>query len=157
MAKSSASIGGVNRAQAGFRAPADPLLTLDGGKKSLRDFGGKPTLVNLWATWCVPCVKELPTLDALAKREQGKLNVVAVSMDTDESPKVASFLRERNVAALTPLHDREYGMMTALGEQGLPTTILYDAAGREVWRFTGDRDWTDAASAKLVAEAAGRS
>ena len=156
VAKSSSGIGGVDRAQAGFRAPADPLLTLDGQAKSLRDFAGRPTLVNLWATWCVPCVKELPTLEALAKRAGGELNVVAVSMDTDESAKVAAFLKERGLATLGALHDREYKMMTALGEVGLPTTILFDAAGREVWRSTGDRDWTDAESAKLIAEATNR-
>ena len=149
---SSGGIGGVNRGHAGFRVPADPLRTLDGQPASLRDFAGKPTLVNLWATWCVPCVKELPTLDALARREAGRLNVVAVSEDSDPSEKVAAFLKERGISALRPLHDPELGMMTALGESGLPTTFLFDAAGREVWRITGDRDWTDAESRKLVAE-----
>ncbi|WP_225421537.1 TlpA family protein disulfide reductase [Sphingomonas parva] len=146
---------GVDRSHAGTAAPDAGFQDPDGAPASLADFRGKPLLLNLWATWCAPCIKELPTLDALAAREAEKLQVVTLSQDTDGRDKVETFLAGRKLPNLEAWLDPEMKMMTALGVATLPTTILYDADGKEVWRFTGDEDWTGVEAAKLIGEASG--
>jgi len=127
----------------------------DGNETSLKDFAGKPTLVNLWATWCAPCVKELPTLDRLAAADAGKLNVVAVSQDMGPQPSVEAFLRSHKIATLEAYHDPKMALSGALGpDTVLPTSILYDANGKEVWRYVGDLDWTGPDAARLLGEGA---
>ena len=145
--------GKPDRSRAGQAAPDLSFLDPDGEPVSLAAFEGKPLLVNLWATWCAPCVAEMPTLDALAGRS-GDLQVIAVSEDfAEQAPKVAEFFAERKLANLEPYRDPELGLMTGLGASTLPTTVLYDAEGREVWRVIGALDWSGAEAAKLIAEA----
>jgi thiol-disulfide isomerase/thioredoxin len=144
---------GLDRSHAGKPAPDIGFEDPDGEPASLADFRGKPLLLNLWATWCAPCIKELPTLDALAAREGERLHVVTLSEDMEGRQKVETFLEARALPRLEAWLDRDMKMMGALGVATLPTTILYDADGREVWRFTGDEDWTGADAARLIAEA----
>ena len=141
---------GIDRSAAGKPAPAIGFRGPDGKEASLADFRGRPLLVNLWATWCAPCVKELPTLAALGDR-RGAPQVLALSQDLGEQAKVAAFLSEKKIA-LEPFQDPEMAMSSALGANILPTTVLYGSDGKEVWRYTGDLDWTGAAAAKLLAE-----
>jgi thiol-disulfide isomerase/thioredoxin len=141
----------ADRSHAGSPALDAVITDLTGKSAMLAAFRGKPVLVNLWATWCAPCVKELPTLDALAKREAGKLAVVAISQDMDAG-KVAPFVKEKGITALAVRTDPEMHW-TPRVTPTLPTTILYDSAGREVWRMVGDYDWAGADAAKLLAEA----
>ena len=145
---------GVDRSHKGEAAPAASFLGPDGGEISLAELRG-PVLVNLWASWCAPCVKELPTLHALARShdEDGALGVVAVSQDIGSQGSVQAFLAKLKVEGLGAYHDPEMKLTDALSVQVMPTTVLYDAAGKEVWRFTGDLDWTGAEAAKLLAEA----
>lgn len=143
--------GTIDRSHAGEPAPAFPFQNADGRTVTLAEFRGTPTLVNLWATWCGPCVKELPTLDALAKREGGKLHVVALSQDMDPA-KVAPFWANKGLATLKPHTDGKMAWLPAV-TANLPTTILYDANGRELWRTAGELDWTGDAAAKALAEA----
>ena len=113
-------------------------------------------LVNLWATWCAPCVKELPTLDKLAAshRDDGKLGVIALSQDSGPQASVEAFLAKLKVEDLGAYHDPKMGFSGALGpDTVLPTTILFDADGKEVWRYVGDLDWTSPEAAKLLVEA----
>jgi thiol-disulfide isomerase/thioredoxin len=118
----------------------------------LADLKGKPVLVNLWATWCAPCVKELPTLDKLAK--SGAVSVVAVSQDTAPHASVVAFLQAHQISTLQPYQDSNMGLSGALGpDTVLPTSILLDANGKEVWRYVGDLDWTSPEAAKLLGEA----
>jgi len=112
---------------------------------------GKPTLINLWATWCAPCVKELPTLDALATK--GQLRVLTVSQDSGDAAKVGQFLKDKGVARLEPWLDPDNDMSFHYATGTLPTSVLYDAQGREVWRFVGENDWSSPAAAALLAEA----
>lgn len=124
----------------------------DGTEKTLADFKGKPLLVNLWATWCVPCVKELPTLAKLGADAPGGLQVVAISQDMEGAKVVTPFLKDKGIA-IHPYHDRDNALMLALKESGLPVSILYDADGKEVWRIAGDLDWSGAKAKELLAQA----
>jgi len=145
---------GLDRSHKGKPAPDAVFADPDGGEISLAEFKGAPVLVNLWATWCAPCVKELPTLDGLAGRYavDGQLGVIAVSQDNGPQPSVAAFLDKLKVEHVGAYHDPKMGLSGALGAQVLPTTILYDAEGREVWRYVGDLDWTGEEAAKLLAD-----
>jgi thiol-disulfide isomerase/thioredoxin len=120
----------------------------------MRNPHGTPTLVNLWATWCAPCVKELPTIDRLAKEHDalGDLAVMAISQDSAPHASVEAFLKTLNVKNLGTSQDSKMALSGALGADVLPTTILYDAKGHEVWRYVGDLDWTSAEAVKLLAE-----
>ena len=148
--------GRLDRSHAGKAAPAILFEDPEGEPATLADFRGKPLLLNLWATWCAPCVVEMPTLDALAAREEGKLTVLALSQDLDGQAKVDAFFAERRFAMLEPYIDPKMEMMTQLGLTTLPTTILYDSEGREVWRMSGLEDWEGERTRALIAEAFGK-
>ena len=112
-------------------------------------------LVNLWASWCAPCIKELPTLQRLeeAQAKDGKLGVIAVSQDMAPKASVDAFLKNKGISRFAAYHDPDMALSSALSVQIMPTTILYGADGKEVWRYTGDLDWMGAEAAKLLAEA----
>lgn len=145
---------GVDRSRKGKAAPDTIFKDPDGGEIGIADFKGVPTLVNLWATWCAPCVKELPTLDRLAESHalDGQLGVVAISQDMGPQGSVKAFLDKLGVRHVGAFHDDRMALSGALGVEVLPTTILFDADGREVWRYVGDLDWTGAEAEKLLAE-----
>lgn len=143
---------GVHRDKAGQPAPDVELRDADDEPGSLAEQKGEPLLVNIWATWCAPCVKELPTLEALADRP-GTPRVIAVSQDMAPRGSVDAFLDKNGLAALEVWHDPKMALSSALGAEVLPTTILYDGQGREVWRYVGDLDWTGEEASKLLADA----
>jgi len=143
---------GVDRSSKGKPYPETIFAGPDGGgEMSLEEFRGRPVLVNLWATWCAPCVKELPTLDALAGQRKD-LVVAAISQDIGPQASVEAFLDKLGTARLGAYHDSKMALSGALGVEVLPTTILYDANGREVWRYVGDLDWTADEAARLLDE-----
>ena len=144
--------GVLDRANAGKAAPAAVFRDPRGRPATLAQFRGRPVLLNLWATWCAPCVAEMPTLDALAVREGGKLQVLTLSVDA-ERKAVDAWLGARDFKALGAWHDPDMEMMTRLGVSTLPTTILFDSEGREVWRLPGAEDWSGMRAAALIAEA----
>jgi len=152
-ARPDAPVKGVDRSHRGAAAPKVGFRDADGGDVDLASFRGKPLLVNLWASWCAPCVRELPTLDRLAAARDGDLSVVAVSQDMAPHSSVKAFLEEHGIANLGAFHDPEMGLTSALDVRIMPTTVLYDSAGKEVWRFIGDLDWASAEATKLLAEA----
>ena len=144
--------GRLDRSKAGTPAPDVAFEDPQGGPVRMTAFRGRPVLVNLWATWCPPCVVEMPSLDALA-RERDDIRVLALSQDFDGRQKVTDFFATRRFARLEPYLDGEAAFMTSLRIDTLPTTILYDAQGREVWRMTGMADWESARTARLLREA----
>lgn len=146
-----ATSGEVDRSQKGKPLPDSELFDADNDPSALAQLKGQPLLVNLWAIWCAPCVKELPTLQALSKRQ--KIDVIAVSQDMAPRSSVDAFLTKNGLDDLEVWHDPKMALSGALGVQILPTTILYGADGKEVWRYTGDLDWNGAEAAKLLAEA----
>jgi thiol-disulfide isomerase/thioredoxin len=145
---------GVDRSHKGQPAPDAIFADPDGGEISLAEFRGTPVLVNLWATWCAPCVKELPTLNALARKhaKDGALGVIAVSQDMGPQGSVEAFLAKLKVDDLSAYHDPKMALSGALKARVMPTTILYDAQGREVWRYVGDLDWNGPEAARLLAD-----
>jgi len=146
---------GPNTAQAGKPIPAAEVKNGDGQAAKLSELKGKPLLVNFWATWCVPCIKELPTLDALAARDAGKLQVVLVNEDLEGSRVVAPFLQKHPLKNTKPWLDTANALMTPTKVASLPTTILYDANGKEVLRVERDLDWTGAEAKALLAQVEG--
>jgi len=145
---------GIDRSHKGKPAPEVDIIAPDGDAMSFADLQG-PVLVNFWASWCVPCVKELPTLYALAQRQDrdGGIGVVALSQDMGPQGSVEAFLAKLKVDGLGAYQDPKMSVAGALSVNIMPTTILYDARGREVWRYVGDLDWSGPEAAKLLAEA----
>jgi thiol-disulfide isomerase/thioredoxin len=146
---------GVDRSHAGEAAPDRVFHDPDGEDISLEEFRGVPVLVNLWASWCAPCIKELPTLGKLEDLHavDGQLGVIAVSQDMAPKASVDAFLAQNHIGRYAAFHDPESRLMAALDAQVLPTSVLYDSHGREVWRYVGDLDWTGPEARKLLAEA----
>jgi len=145
---------GLDRSHKGEAAPLVKFKNPDGGDFDLSKFKGTPVLVNLWASWCAPCIKELPTLQQLeqAQADEGKLGIIAVSQDMAPQGSVEAFLGERDIGRFAAFHDPDMKLSSALGVQIMPTTILYDADGKELWRYVGDLDWTGAEAARLLSE-----
>jgi len=145
---------GVDRSHKGEPFPKANFLDEEDHQMGYEPLRGVPALVNLWATWCAPCVKELPTLEQLSKTRKTDLRVVAINQDTAPRASVEAFLREHKLG-LPIYRDPKMAVSGALGpETVLPTSILYDSNGNEVWRYVGDLDWTSPEAARLLSEAA---
>ena len=146
--------GELDRSFAGQAAPAVTLTDPAGTTLAMNEIAGKPTLVNLWATWCVPCVAEMPLLDELAAELGDSVRVLTVSEDMQGAEKVEPFFAERNLANLTKWMDPKNELVIAYGgTASLPLTVMYDAEGKEVWRVVGGYDWSSAEARELIAEA----
>jgi thiol-disulfide isomerase/thioredoxin len=114
----------------------------DGRPHALADFRGKVVLLNVWATWCLPCRKEMPTLDRLQAALGGQnFAVVALSIDRQGAEAVRRFYSEIGVRNLAVHVDASGQALSALAALGLPTTILIDAEGRELGRLMGPAEW----------------
>lgn len=137
----------IDRSHKGEAAPTISFEDPAGKKTTLAAFNGKPLLVNLWATWCGPCVKEMPTLDQAA----ATIAVATISQDKDR-PTVAAFFAKEKFARLQPYLDKDLGFSLAYNAS-LPMSILFDSTGHEVWRSTGGMDWTSAAAKAALGEA----
>jgi len=148
--------GRLDRSKAGRPAPATAFEDPDGAPATLADFRGKPVLVNLWATWCAPCIAEMPTLDRLAAREADRLQILTISQDEDGRDKVEAFFAKQGYRNLETWLDPNMALMIELKADTLPTTILYDSGGRELWRVIGMEDWESAQAALLLEEGFGK-
>lgn len=136
---------------AGQPAPRVVIDGPDGAPTSLAAFKGKAILMNLWATWCAPCVQELPSLDALQAEFGGDaFQVVAVSMDAADRSVPAAFLAERKLSHLALYTDAKLLMDPALAGPGIPASVLYDAQGKEIARIFGATDWSSPEARALV-------
>ena len=140
-----------------------PDLAFDaaGGRKQLSEFRGKAVLLNLWATWCIPCREEMPALDRLQAQAGGPdFEVVAVSIDTTRLEKRQAFLTDAGVKSLGFYADPSAEVFQVLKKAGkvvgLPTSILVDRDGCEIGIMSGPADWASADALALVAATAGR-
>lgn len=143
----------VDRSGAGTPLPTASVRARDGSTTTLASLNGKPVLVNLWATWCAPCIEELPTLNRVASEVGSAGHVIALSQDLHDDPApVHAFLSDKGWTEIASWHDPENAVgMTAGGQ--LPTTILYDASGKEVVRVIGPMDWYGDEAKALLREA----
>jgi thiol-disulfide isomerase/thioredoxin len=141
------SLGALDRSHKGEAAPTLAFEGPDGKPMTLAAFAGHPVLVNLWATWCGPCVAEMPTLDAAA----ATFPIATISQDKDR-PTVDAYFKAKGFKNLKPYLDSKLGFSVGFNAS-LPTSILYDASGHEVWRMAGGMDWTTPTAKALLAEA----
>jgi thiol-disulfide isomerase/thioredoxin len=126
----------------------------DDATKSLTGWRGKVVLLNIWATWCVPCREEMPALDKLQTELGGKeFEVVAVNIDKGGSDKAKAFLQETGATHLALYTDPSGKLFAALKAVGMPTTLIIDRDGKEIGRLIGPADW-GSPEAKRVIEAA---
>lgn len=148
-------VAALSMATAPLKLPDLVFVDGDGQPKKLSDWRGKTVLVNLWATWCVPCRKEMPALDEL----QGKLGgadfeVVAINIDTRDPAKPKAFLKDGNLAKLGYFADanaKVFQDLKAVGRAlGMPTSVLVDAKGCEIATIAGPAEWASEDALKLV-------
>ena len=121
-------------------APSGSFSDVAGGRHALEAFRGRYVLLNLWATWCGPCVNELPSLARLAKFAPG-LKVLAVDWH-EKPPAVNAFLKSHDAGSLPTLVDDSGAIMRGLGASALPMTVLIDPKGKIIARALGPADWS---------------
>jgi thiol-disulfide isomerase/thioredoxin len=135
--------------------PVPELRFVDGDDHSLslQDFRGRPILLNIWATWCVPCRKEMPSLDRLqAAFDKSQLLVLPLSIDRQGVAVVKAFYQELGLQALGIYVDQSGKASSALNTVGVPTTLLIDREGREIGRKIGATEWDSAEVIALLRE-----
>ncbi|MBY6261808.1 TlpA family protein disulfide reductase [Azospirillum sp. 412522] len=144
MTAASAGVDKLEKFKGAEPKPMPPLSFVDaeGRRIDLADFKDRVILLNLWATWCGPCVKEMPSLDRLQAQLGGDaFQVVALSLDRGGRTAVEPFYRKTGVEHLTVFLDPGSESMKALSLRGLPTTVLVDPDGRELGRVEGAVEW----------------
>ena len=123
-------------------APATRFNGRDGESYTLERFRGKVVLVNFWATWCGPCVREMPSLKRLQARLGGaRFTVLALSQDLGGWARMTPFLERHGLGGLPAFHDPKAVTARAAEVRGLPTSVLYGADGRELGRLVGHAEW----------------
>lgn len=127
----------------------------EGKPRKLSEWRGKTVLVNLWATWCVPCRKEMPALDSLQGQLGGKdFEVVAINIDTRDAEKPKNFLKEANLTRLGYFSDAKAKVFQDLKNVGkalgMPTSVLIDAQGCEIGNLAGPAEWASDDAIKLI-------
>lgn len=123
----------------------------DGKPKSLAGFSGKIVLLNIWATWCVPCREEMPALDRLETKLGGKdFEVVAINIDKGGPDKAASFLAETGATHLQLYTDPSGKLFSTLKAVGMPTTLIIDRNGKEIARLIGPADWASPEAVAVI-------
>jgi thiol-disulfide isomerase/thioredoxin len=148
-------------AQTPFRVPDLSFKDAEGRDRTLADWRGRTVLLNLWATWCVPCRTEMPALDALEGDLGGPhFQVVAVNIDTRDSQKPLAFLKDIGVKRLAYYSDqsaRVYEDLKTAGKAfGMPTTLIVDPSGCEIGDMAGPAVWSSPDGIKLVSAAINR-
>jgi thiol-disulfide isomerase/thioredoxin len=148
-------VAALTMATAPLRLPDLAFEDGDGKPKKLSDWRGRTVLVNLWATWCVPCRKEMPALERLQTNLGGPdFEVVAINIDTRDPEKPKDFLREANLTRLGYFSDQKakvFQDLKGVGRAlGMPTSVLVDGAGCEIATIAGPAEWDSADAIKLI-------
>ena len=132
-------------------APGTAFADDTGRSVSLADFRGRVVLVNLWATWCQPCIREMPALDRLAAAMKGTdFAVVLISQDRGGAHVAGPFLQQLGLKVLQTYLDPKSAVGQAFAVRGLPTSILIDRDGTELGRLEGAEEWDGAAAQALL-------
>lgn len=147
-------LGGIENFIAAREVKPAPLITFldeDGAKLTLEKFRGRVVVLNLWATWCTPCIAEMPMLDRLQHQlEDLGVVVVALSLDRGGPEAVREFYDEHGIEHLAVYVDPTMRAQADFNTVGLPTTILIDREGNDRGRIVGPAQWDDAAAVDLV-------
>ena len=148
-------------ADGSLRLPDLAFRDASGTERHLADWRGRTVLLNLWATWCVPCRKEMPALDALEGKVGGPaFEVVAVNIDTRNLDKPKTWLQEVGITKLGYFADpsaKVFQDLKAIGKAfGMPTTLLVDPQGCELGALAGPAEWASDDAVKLIEAAAGK-
>ena len=155
-------VAAVNVARSPLKIPDLSFKDASGKPLTLADWRGRTVLLNLWATWCVPCRKEMPTLDALESKLGGPhFEVVAINIDTRDPEKPKAFLRDIGVKKLAYYTDstaHTFQDLKAIGRAfGMPTTLLIDPHGCELGTIAGPAEWSSDDAVRLIQAALGKS
>jgi len=148
-------VAAVNMAKTPLKVPPLAFHDSSGAPKTLDDFRGRTILLNLWATWCVPCREEMPALEALEKKKGSPdFQVVAVNIDTRDADKPKAWLKEVGIHGLAYYADPEarvFQELKAAGRAfGMPTTMLIDGQGCEIGTIAGPAEWAGDDAVKLI-------
>jgi thiol-disulfide isomerase/thioredoxin len=151
-------IAALTMATAPLRLPDLAFEDGDGKPRKLSEWRGRTLLVNLWATWCVPCRKEMPALDRLQTRLGGRnFEVVAINIDTRDPEKPRTFLKEANLTGLSYFSDQKakvFQDLKSIGRAlGMPTSVLVDGQGCEIATIAGPAEWDSDDAIKLITAA----
>jgi thiol-disulfide isomerase/thioredoxin len=148
-------VAAINPATSGLRIPDLTFQDGTGATRKLSEWRGKIVLLNLWATWCVPCRREMPALDALqAKLGSAQFDVVAVNIDTRDPDKPKTWLKDAGITTLGYFSDekaRVFQELKAIGRAiGMPTSVLIDANGCEIGTMAGPAEWASDDGVALI-------
>lgn len=122
-----------------------------GGDTDVSEFAGQVTVLNLWATWCPPCIHEMPALDRLSKAMEGSgVRIVTLNVERGGLEKAAEFLERNMLHNLQAYADERAAVPRAIGALGLPTTIILDPEGREIARVQGDAAWDESPAPEVL-------
>ena len=151
-------VAALTMAKAPLRVPDLAFEDADGKPKKLSDFRGKTVLVNLWATWCVPCRKEMPALEGLQTKLKGpNFEVVAINIDTRDPDKPRNFLKDANLTQLGYFTDEKakiFQDLKSIGRAlGMPTSVLVDGKGCEIATIAGPAEWDSDDAVRLITSA----
>jgi thiol-disulfide isomerase/thioredoxin len=151
-------VAALTMASAPLRLPDLAFEDADGKPRKLSDWRGRTVLVNLWATWCVPCRREMPALDSLQTKLGGpNFEVVAVNIDTRDPEKPKNFLKDANLTRLDFFSDpkaKVFQDLKAVGRAlGMPTSVLVDGQGCEIATIAGPAEWGSDDAVKLITAA----
>jgi thiol-disulfide isomerase/thioredoxin len=151
-------VAALTMTQTPFRVPDLAFTDADGRERTLADWRGRTVLLNLWATWCVPCRREMPALDKLEGELGGPhFEVVAINIDTRDPQKPLAFLKDVGVTHLTYYSDQSAKVFQDLklaGKAfGMPTTLIVDRAGCEIGEMAGPAEWASPEGVKVVSAA----
>ena len=147
--------GKLDMTHRGETAPTAAFRDAQNNPVQIVSFRGTPVLVNLWATWCGPCVRELPSLDRLAAKSAGRLHILTVSQDDPKASDPKAYWAEKSFSTLQLYTDPKMVLGAAYATGVLPTSIMYDAKGQEVWRIVGGLEWDGARANTLLAPVIG--
>ncbi|HAO39666.1 MAG TPA: TlpA family protein disulfide reductase [Afipia sp.] len=148
-------VAALTMATAPLQLPDLAFEDSEGKTRKLSEWRGRTVLINLWATWCVPCRKEMPALDKLQETLGGKdFEVVAINIDTRDPEKPKNFLKEGNLTKLAYFHDQKAKVFQELKSAGralgMPTSVLVDGAGCEIATIAGPAEWASDDAMKLI-------
>lgn len=136
--------------------PAFKVLTASGQTVTDASLAGRVTVLNLWATWCSPCLRELPSLDRLQEKLGGKARVLAVSQDKEGAAVASAYLQRLGIRHMEVAYDREAALTGAFRARVLPLTVILNREGKEIARYAGDLDWTDGSVLRFIERLADR-